>query len=259
MDDERRRVERLVRGQGRRRSSASGAEPTSDHCAEQLQVQHVEPRREGLEDQDRRRQVQLRRARLHRQVPRQDEARDTWSGRGTFTTATTVKGKFRFTSDLDAEGRWHGKVTFKKKKCDSGTKSWTGSLQCSPGPSATPEPSAHRRSGRQVTTLRSSSRPFALDEVEPRAARASAWSRSAPGGRPLDEAQRERAAPRQRDVRAAAAAARRAGGCRRGRRAAAGRDRGRRAAAGHGRAARSRAAPCRPGRRASRCSSGAGG
>ena len=46
-----------------------------------------------------------------------------WSG--TFTTATKVKGKFRFTANVTPV-IGAGKVTFKAKKCDSGTKSWTG-------------------------------------------------------------------------------------------------------------------------------------
>ena len=47
-----------------------------------------------------------------------------WSG--TFTSATKVKGKFRFTSAYTPKLA-AGKVTFTKKACDSGTKSWTGS------------------------------------------------------------------------------------------------------------------------------------
>jgi hypothetical protein len=46
-----------------------------------------------------------------------------WSG--TFTSATSVKGKVRFTSSVTPK-IGAGGVTFKKKKCDSGTKSWTG-------------------------------------------------------------------------------------------------------------------------------------
>jgi hypothetical protein len=54
-----------------------------------------------------------------------------WSG--TFTSATKVKGKIRFTSAYTPKVGG-GKVTFKKKACDSGTKSWTGSVQgSSPG------------------------------------------------------------------------------------------------------------------------------
>ena len=48
-----------------------------------------------------------------------------WSG--TFTTATTVKGKYRFTAAVTPKVG-SGGITFKKKKCDSGTKSWTGKL-----------------------------------------------------------------------------------------------------------------------------------
>lgn len=55
-----------------------------------------------------------------------------WSG--TFTSATKVKGKFRFTSAYTPVPS-AGKLTFKKKKCDSGTKSWTGGVQgAAPGP-----------------------------------------------------------------------------------------------------------------------------
>ncbi len=46
-----------------------------------------------------------------------------WSG--TFTSATSVKGKFRFTSSVTPKPGPTG-LTFTKKKCDSGTKSWTG-------------------------------------------------------------------------------------------------------------------------------------
>jgi hypothetical protein len=46
-----------------------------------------------------------------------------WSG--TFTSATSVKGKFRFTTSQTPKVGAGG-ITFKKKKCDSGTKSWTG-------------------------------------------------------------------------------------------------------------------------------------
>ena len=46
-----------------------------------------------------------------------------WSG--TFTSATTVKGKVRFTSNVTPKYGPAG-ITFEKKKCDSGTKSWTG-------------------------------------------------------------------------------------------------------------------------------------
>ena len=46
-----------------------------------------------------------------------------WSG--TFTSATSAKGKFRFTASVTPKVGAGG-ITFKKKKCDSGTKSWTG-------------------------------------------------------------------------------------------------------------------------------------
>ena len=52
-----------------------------------------------------------------------------WSG--TFTTATTVKGKYRFTTAVTPKVGGTG-ITFKKKKCDSGTKSWTGKLFVQP-------------------------------------------------------------------------------------------------------------------------------
>jgi hypothetical protein len=48
-----------------------------------------------------------------------------WSG--TFTTATKVKGKWRFTSPYTPT-RSGATLIFKKKKCDSGTHSWTGKL-----------------------------------------------------------------------------------------------------------------------------------
>ena len=79
----------------------------------------------------------------------------------------------------DSEGRVTG-ITFKKKKCDSGTKSWTGSLFVSRrARSRWAEPPS--RAGAHVTTLRSSTRPAASTKssrAPPRVRR----SRSAPGG-----------------------------------------------------------------------------
>ena len=48
----------------------------------------------------------------------------TWNG--TFTSSNKVKGKIRFTSTVTPKLVAGGKVTYLKKKCDSGSKSWSG-------------------------------------------------------------------------------------------------------------------------------------
>ena len=184
LDDERRRVERLVHGprrqdrrRRRHRPTSSPRRAPSSATSSNLVVKTSK--------------IKISGGRFRYEGPAYvDQFRAktklghlVWSG--TFTSATKVKGKIRFTSAYTPKVG-AGKVTFKKKACDSGTKSWTGS-----GPGLEPgrcrlRLTAPRRTGQRAGRSRRCGPAGARrsDEVEPRAA-AREVEAQAPGRRAL--------------------------------------------------------------------------